>query len=329
MKRSDVELQILRIFRQITLRKDDSLVLLSRPLGDLGLGLDSLALVEFVAALEATYSIIISDSVWTERGQLSLSDFVSIVMDSGAEGVQDVPHIANEQRNVPASNASYRDRLVHEIRQEGIFRASGWFFGRAFRRLLGSVYASEVHLILRHDLRRIPDYRTFSKRELVFREATCEDRTALGSLWTKHQQSRRLRLFDERLRGHFICLSAWEGNEIVGIDYITPVGDFDRDTGLRVKTAEGSCYGIDLYEKYPGEGIGLALLGYSLGETKRRGYQRQVAFVKRENIRMHTAAIQLFGFTEIGRIQVRRVFGRASSLWELSGRHGKDTTIVV
>ncbi len=51
--------------------------------GELGVGLDSLALVQFVAALEKQFHVEVPDDIWTARRQLTLGDFVEII--AGAE----------------------------------------------------------------------------------------------------------------------------------------------------------------------------------------------------------------------------------------------------
>src|SRR5207245_11210650 len=73
-----------------------------------------------------------------------------------------------------------------------------------------------------------------------------------------------------------------------------------------------------LHEKYAGEGIGLALLTYSLVETKRRGFHSQVTCVDLRNVPMLSAAVQLLGFRTIGSIRTTTsVFAKPSSRWQL------------
>src|SRR5262249_50285115 len=101
-----------------------------------------------------------------------------------------------------------------------------------------------------------------------------------------HSSSRMLDLFHQRRAAGYICLVAVRAAEIVGMDWLSPTGDHSAETGLTVFTTNGSCYALDLHEKYSGEGIGLALLAYSLVEAKRRRFQRQVSYVDSRNIGM-------------------------------------------
>ena len=52
---------------------------LDQPLGELGVGLDSLALVNLLTAVEAAFQVELSDDIWTERGPLSVNDLAEIV----------------------------------------------------------------------------------------------------------------------------------------------------------------------------------------------------------------------------------------------------------
>jgi GNAT superfamily N-acetyltransferase len=86
---------------------------------------------------------------------------------------------------------------------------------------------------------------------------------------------------------------------------------------VTIRTRNGSCYALDLYEKYSGEGIGLALLKYALAEAKRRGFRKQVAYTHSSNAQMLGAAIHMFGFNTIAVVETRRLFSKPFSRWRM------------
>jgi GNAT superfamily N-acetyltransferase len=100
---------------------------------------------------------------------------------------------------------------------------------------------------------------------------------------------------------------------------------------LKLSWPSDTCYAGELYEhpQHQGQGVGLALLAFSLAETKRRGYRRQVSWVTAHNTKMLSGSLQLMGFTKIGRIDIRRVFRRPFSTWDIGGRAGRGGTVIL
>lgn len=327
--KKDIEQSVVNILRDVSMGRPDQKIAMDQSIGKQELGLDSLGLIEFVAALEKKFSVEVPDSIWKAGGRLSPSDFVKIIMELHPLPTENKESLPAEPSPPLAASASYTERLSAAVHQRGLLAASRWALERLSRRFVRSLYATEVRVILRHDLDPIPDYRAFSRANLQFREIFKADRASLESLWAPHLRSKELRNFDKHLDSGIICLTAWRGVEIVGIDYLSSACGRDPDTGLMVKTLPGSGYAIGLYEKYPGEGIGSALLGYSLSETKKRGFQRQVTFVNEENVKMLISTIQLFGFKEVGRIRSRRWLGKVSSEWFIADQPQPGRTIVI
>lgn len=79
MNQEAVEDRILAILARIAPRRAERGVLLASPLGNGGLGLDSLAVVEFVTSTEATFDIEFPDEFWTGSGPVTLGRMVDYV----------------------------------------------------------------------------------------------------------------------------------------------------------------------------------------------------------------------------------------------------------
>ena len=73
------EQEIARIIRDELLLGTAREIPFDQPLGELGVGLDSLALVNLLTAVEAAFGVELSDDIWTERGPLSVDDLADLV----------------------------------------------------------------------------------------------------------------------------------------------------------------------------------------------------------------------------------------------------------
>ena len=90
MKQREVENKVVSTLRSSALLGSDRDILLNEPLTNLGLGLDSLDVVKFVVALEKEFQIQIPDSIWDEKGQLTLKVFVDLIMESGRMSISNL-----------------------------------------------------------------------------------------------------------------------------------------------------------------------------------------------------------------------------------------------
>lgn len=326
MTGEEVRNEVLRILRLCVLGGSTREIAMDEPMGAQGLGLDSLALVEFVAAVEKSFQVEIPDSIWTDRGALSPADFVKLILELQPHSIAPAEGNSTRRSNEYAANRSYFQKARAELRYRGILPGGWWLGTQAASYIVERLYAREAHYILMKEL--TPEAMvTEISPALTFRELHKNDVALLGDLWPPHRRSKMVKLFQKRLEAGFICLSAWSGTEIVGIDFLSGSGDTDPDTGLTIKMLPGTCYALDLYEKYRGQGIGFALLGYSLKEAQRRGFKRQVTFVRTNNERMLAASMQLHGFTKIGEVDTRRIFRKSFSEWKLKTTSGKEAYI--
>jgi acyl carrier protein/GNAT superfamily N-acetyltransferase len=319
MTRSLREDELVQILRAGVLSGSDRDIPVDHPVGHLGLGLDSLALVEFVTALEKRYQIVLPDSLWIEAGQLTirrLADFVDATLPAAAHRSRRRPLPSRWRHS--AANSPYLQLLRERVQKQGVIRTLWWAYSGILSRLVRRCYSRSTFVVLARDLDTFcaPNQPLASNLEL--REMSRADLPSLRSLWPSHSSSRMLDLFHQRHAAGFVCLVAVRASEIVGIDWLSATGDHSPETGVTIFMKTGSCYALDLYEKYAGEGIGLALLTYSLVEAKRRGFHSQLGYVDSRNIPMLSAAVQLLGYRTIGSIRTTTsVFAKPSSRWQL------------
>jgi len=318
MSRSAREREVVEILRTCVLNGSGRDLPVDEPLGDLGLGLDSLALIEFVTALEKRYRVVFPDSLWTDDGQFTIRRLVDVI----EEPVPDGAH-RSRGRSLPsrwrhsAANSPYRQLLRERVQKLGVARLLSVASLRLLSRLSRLCYSRSHFVMLSRELDtfRAPNHLSIPNLEL--REMSEADVPSLRLFWPPRSSSRMLHLLHQRRLAGYICLVAVRASEVVGIDWLSTTGDHSAETGLTIFTTNGSCYALDLHEKYSGEGIGLALLTYSLGEAKRRGFRCQFSYVDARNIPMLTAAVQLLGCKRIGSIDTTTVFGKPSSNWQL------------
>jgi acyl carrier protein/GNAT superfamily N-acetyltransferase len=287
VNRSEIEDEVLKILKDCALGSSTRQITLDQPLGDSGLGFDSLALVGFLTSVENTFDIEIPESIWTQKERTTLRHFVDLIDEHGPAEMKS----ASEPQ---VNCASGRVRLI----------------ARVLSRAARSVFLRRTFIVLSRDLDDIDTAAIQTQNDLILREISADDLAALPELWPREQRKKQLKVFESRRKSGFICLVAVRRGEIVGMDWLSASGDQIAEMGVTITTRNGACYALDLYEKYSGQGIGLALLEYSLIEAKRRGFRKQVTYTYSSNEQMLRASIYLFGFKRIGTVQTMKLLSR-------------------
>lgn len=317
MTDAHLENEVISVLRRVALGGSDREIKITDPLGEFGLGLDSLALIGFITALENRFGIEIPETIWVDRGQLSLQDLVDLI----AESVDD--------HGVPAPPEDYKPTPVDPAAQEttiwGKFRAMvnhrGWWatllwtVDRTFWKGVNFVYKRDKYYILFIDLTDQPLTIIPSPEGTRWGEVTPDDLPATKGLWSPGAAAEKKRLFMERLAQGYTGYATWLNGQIVGLCWVTQDGDYEPGTGLHIRLREHSSYGLDLNEHpdYPGQGIGLSTVAYSLQQSKARGYKNQYSVVHSHNERMLRASVQLLGLKKMGEIvTTRSLFGTRS-----------------
>jgi acyl carrier protein/ribosomal protein S18 acetylase RimI-like enzyme len=317
---------IVGILRRDTLAESGRFLSPTAHLGETGLGLDSLALVAFITALEKRFRVLFPDEIWTDRERMTLQKIAAFIAAAGPEPVP------NEGEDSGSTTATSRWRkAVDRLRGQGLVKSAKWAVrSRLLKR--------QSYYILEFDLRNrvIP---TFSAAlDLDFRAASREDLAALKEFWSSFpyrtgdsDELMSENIFRSRLDADQLCLAAWHKGQVAGVDWIFDKGYPCPFTGLTYDWPDGTCYAMELNEHpaFRGKGIGIALLARSLHESKDRGYRRQVTIVRAANVKMLAASVQLFGFQKIGRIDTDWMFGRPFSKWTIGERSGRSRLLMM
>lgn len=305
------------------------------PLGELGVGLDSLALIEFATAVEKRFQVQLPDEMWVERGQLSLgrlSDWLcqSISPSILAEaGVLQPPPVQPDggEKNTPSE-------AVPASRQ-----AAGHFstLGRRLRSMAVGLYQHEKWYVLEFRLTEKPLPAFMPALPVQVRPAALDDSDALHAFWNSFNYETidgpkmDMTLFKARLESGAVCLAAWRQEQIIGMDWLFTKGYRCPYSRLTFTWPPDTCYGGELWEhaEFHGKGVGMSLLAASLATARKAGYLRQVTVVKAQNTKMLSAAVQLYGFEKTGAISVTRLLRRPFSIWHKGGKSGHTSTLTM
>ena len=307
--------EVALIVRQATGIGSARVLPIDDPLGTLGL--DSLSLVNAVAAVEGAFARELPDELWEDRRGISIASLAAAVARSGAEPPVARPVVlvaAPEPAGVEQPGVSRFERLFHRLEQRGVA-------GRTAAHALhgAAIGAHWTHsqsrcLVLERDLTgELPAFSLPDGVTVAPYDGASD--APLAGIWTATQAHRRRAHLRRRMQSGILCLAAWEGGRIVAFDLIGPTGAED------VATRPGTCFGLDLYERRSsrGRGIGLGLLAASLQYAHDLGFSRQATIVLERNRPMIAAATQMLGFSVAGHAERTARLGRVTWTWRLHG----------
>jgi GNAT superfamily N-acetyltransferase/acyl carrier protein len=308
--------EVTRVVREATGVGDARELPREEPLG--ALGLDSLALVNVVSAVEARYGRELPDTLWDGRRGISIASLAEAVAAAGGDpavpGGTSAPPSAPSQGLSEQPGVSRGERVFMQLEGRG---AGGRAAAGALHRaaiLAHWVRARQPCLVLARDLAGVLPVIPLPAGITVapYDGASAEP---LAGIWPATQSARMHAHLRCRMHAGILCLAAWESGRIVAYDLLGPSGAED------VTTSPGTCFGLNLYERREarGRGIGLALLAASLRYTRELGFARQATIVLARNRPMIAAATQLLGFTVCGSAERSELLGRVRWSWQ---RHG-------
>ncbi len=335
MDKTEIEDLVLDTLRRTALSGSRRAVGPDEPLGELGLGLDSLALIEFATAVEKRFQVQLPDEMWVDRGQLSLgrlSDWIhqsiSPSIFAGADALQASPaqpDAAEKNTLLEAAPASRQNA--------GLLRT----LGRRLISAVGYFYQREKWYVLEFRLKEKPLPAFSPAIPVQVRPAALDDSDALDAFChsfnyeTIDGQKMDRTLFKARLDSGAVCLAAWRQEQIIGVDWLFVQGYRCPYSRLTFTWPPDTCYGGELWEhtEFHGKGVGMSLLAASLATARKAGYLRQVTVVKAHNTKMLSAAVQLYGFEKTGTINIHRLLRRPFSIWYKGGKSGHSRTLVM
>src|SRR3954471_6286710 len=232
------------------------------------LGLDSLAIVNVVAAVEGRYARELPDGLWKDRRGISIASLAAALAAVGEESA--LPRGAHDAAPGEQPGVSRVERLFLQL--EGRGPGGRVTAGALHHGVIAAHWlrANQPCVVLTRELDGelpivpLPDGVTIAPYDGIHDEP-------LAGIWTRTQAGRMRSHLRRRMNAGMHCLAAWEAERIVAYDLLGPSGAED------VTTSPGTCFGLNLYERREsrGRGIGLALLAASLPYTRDLGFSRQ------------------------------------------------------
>jgi len=322
---AEVVNEIQRILRKDLLLGSDRPILPDATLAEVGL--DSLAIINLITALEAAYHVEIAEKVQIAQPALKLREIAALVENS--------PRV-NSATPRPAIAAHAFPPLGHRIELlenefagRGPLRATTWAVLRLVWPWLAALFTPPAeYVLLERPLANPAPIHVPIPPDVELRTYSPTDRDALEELWPLYLARNAGSKVDLWLSTGARADVAVQGRRIVGLSIVSATGEPGE---VVVEPARRACWGIYLREAPDarGRGIGIALLAQSLAESQARGFSAQMSSVRVNNAPMLLATTQLLGFRPIGRATRMRILGVTRWSWEVQGRPGKGSKLVL
>jgi acyl carrier protein/GNAT superfamily N-acetyltransferase len=315
------EQEIARIIRDELLLGSERAIPFDEPLGELGIGLDSLALVNLLTAVEAAFGVELSDEIWTARGPLSVNDLADIVRNTPRTG----PPAPPVDAETPPLHGRM-EQLEDSLRRRGAAGRAAWAAVRAAAPVKRYLFARTRHLLLERRLDDGTSTELAPPPGIELRSLAPGEKPDFSDLWAPVHARRSERVVERALEEGAIALVACEGSRAVALDLISETGDEEVEI-----VSPGVCYGFFLTEARAarGRGIGLALAAHSFAVARELGFRSQLTHVFEGNGAMLAAATQLLGFRTIGSAWRTRVAGITRWSWDVGQTRRRGPRLVL
>jgi acyl carrier protein/GNAT superfamily N-acetyltransferase len=315
------EQEIARIVRDELLLGSDRAIPFDEPLGELGLGLDSLALVNLLTGVEAAFGVELSEDVWAASEPLSVNDLAEILR----RAPRTAAPTPARGRDSPVLHGRM-ERIEHALAGRGAAGRTAWAAARLAAPAIRFLFFRTRHLVLERKLDGAGTSTLAPPPDIELRTLAPNEEADLSRLWPPVHARRSRRFVARALREGAIALVACEGGRVVALDLVSAKGDEDVSV-VRPR----ACYAFFLAEAPDarGRGIGLALAAYSFAVARRRGFRTQLTHVWDGNNAMLAAATQLLGFRMIGSALRWRVLGVTRWSWQVDGMRRSGSRLVL
>lgn len=315
MSRAVVEQAITSIVRDELLLGSERPIPRDKPLGDAGLGLDSLALVNLLTAVEAEFGVDLPDDIWTVRGPLSVADLAEVVA-----------RTERSHEPTPPSGRAFAvehgpmERIELALARRGAAGRAAWAAVRLAAPAARFLLSNRRHVVLERSLDDVSSPQFEAPSGVDIRPYRRGDEARLSGLWATYHEREGRAVLERSLREGAVALVAVEGGRIVALDLISTTGSNDV-----VVVRPDVSYGFALTEarSVGGRGIGLAVIADSFRVARELGSRAQVTYVWEGNAPMLAATTQLLGFRPLGVARRTRVLGQTRWAWKLDGRQGR------
>jgi acyl carrier protein/GNAT superfamily N-acetyltransferase len=316
-----VEQELARIIRDELLMGSERPLPFDAPLGELGLGLDSLALVNLLTAAEAAFGVELSDDIWTARGPLSIGGLAEIIRRTP----RTVAAAASLERASPVLHGRL-ERVENRLSRYGPVGRAAWAAVRATAPAARFLYSNTRHLLLERRLDEPGADPLKPPPGIELRPLQAKDVGGLSNLWAPVHARRSQRALERSLGNGALALVACEEDRVLALDLVSADGDEEVDV-----VRPDACFGAYLTEarEARGRGIGLALIAYSFRIARERGFQVQLTHVWDGNTAMLASATQLLGFRRFGVARRTRVAGFTRWSWQEDGNRHSGPRLVL
>jgi acyl carrier protein/GNAT superfamily N-acetyltransferase len=315
------EYEIARIVRDELLLGSERPIDLDQPLGELGVGLDSLGLVNLLTAVENEFGVELSDEIWTDRGPLSVNELAEIVRAATASTAP----VRAADRDSPVLHGRL-EQLEEKLRRRGAPGRAAWGAIRVVAPVKRFLYMRSRHLVLERSLDDPAPATPAPLTQIELRTLAPGDKPDLSELWTPVHARPMARRFEQAVDDGAVPLVACEDGRVIALDVISDSGYMD----VQVRSP-GACFAFLLTEARAarGRGIGLALVAYSFAVARELGFRKQLTHVWEGNTAMLAASTQLLGFSVVGSARRTQVAGLARWTWDVGGTKGSGRRLVV
>jgi acyl carrier protein/GNAT superfamily N-acetyltransferase len=315
VSREAAQQEIVRLVREELLFGSDRPIPLDAPLGELGVGLDSLALVRLLTAVENTFGVEVEDDVWVARGPLTVEDLAEIVTEA--------PGRNGARSEEPALVRGRMERAEQALAHGGGLQRAAWSVIRLLGPAKQFLFGRTRTFVLERELDDAEPRLEVPPGIVLRPHAPADD---LTGLWPAFAEQHGRRFLRRQLDEGAGALVAADGDRVLALDLLSATGEDE----VRLVQPE-TCFGYWLTEAPAarGRGIGLALVAYSLGVARELGFRTQVTWVAEDNAAMLAAATQLLGFRAIGTATRLRLLGVTRWSWDIQGRRGSGRQLLL
>lgn len=325
MTAEPVDERIVAVLREELLAGSDRPIAVDEPLGELGIGLDSLGLIKAVIAIENAFGVQLPDDILASPSSITVSRLAELV--GRAPGVRPREVDVSLRDSTIPPRHHRMERLAYTTGSRGVAGRALWAAARVVWPVKRFAFSRSRHLLLerRLDAEQAP---VSPPPGIELRAYAPEDGERLESLWPGFMRRPSLRLVARALGDGAIALVATDGGRVVALDLLSGDGASGE---IVLEPARAACWGLYLVEAPDcrGRGIGLALLAHSLRVARELGYRAQLAAVRDDNMPMLAASVQLLGFQPIGYARRTRVLGLRWWTWEIDGEPGRGRLLRV
>lgn len=315
------EHEIARIVREELLLGSERPIEFDQPLGELGVGLDSLGLVNLLTAVENEFGVELSDEIWTDRGPLSVNELGEIVRTAtAAKGpVREADH------DSPVLHGRL-EQLEERLRRRGAPGRAAWGAIRVVAPVTRFLYSRSRHLMLERSLDDPAPATPPPLTHVELRALAPGEKPDLSQLWTPVHARLMTRCFEKAVDDGAVPLVACEEGRVIALDVLSDRGYMDVEV-----RSPATCFGFLLTEAKAarGRGIGLALVAYSFAVARELGFRKQLTHVWDGNTAMLAASTQLLGFKIFGSARRTQVAGIARWTWDVAGEKGSGRRLVL